>query len=263
MFRDLPTISYTYIIADSEVYGLSPNPEIEKQRLAVRQAVDTVKEISASLSIPFSRETVFPPVYLSVRNILTKIHHEFPDARFTFDVSGGSGPLCLALLAFVPWLDGEVFSAFDEKIPRSIPLPERPVRGMLENPNYQNILALLLRTNKKEADPGNHAWVSREYIYKQLWSLYVPSRTKKVKPGDPPAPPVRYKKGRKRAAELTHGTLSTFMRTLEEAGLVLEQVSEETKREKRYRITDSGELAFRFFSDPATSSLVQMVREKK
>jgi len=259
IFRNLPTITRTFVLADSTTYETSSNPEIEKQRLAVRHAVDAVKEISASLAIPFSRETVFPPTYNSVRSILTTIRHEYPGARFTFDLSGGSKPLCMALFSFAPWLGGNVYSAFDEKVPRNVPLPERPVRGMMDNPNYQTILALLLRTNHKDPAAGMHDWVSREYIYKQLWSVYVPTRTKKEKPGDPPVPPVRYKSGRKPAAELTHGTLSTLMRTLDGAGLVLERVSEATKREKEYRITESGEIAFRFFADPATSTLVRTV----
>jgi hypothetical protein len=256
-FRVLPTITRTYVFADSTIYELSSNPEIDKQRLAVRNSVNTVKEISASLSIQFSRELIFPPTYPSVRTLLTKIHRDYPGARFTFDISRGSNPLCIALLSFAPWIDGEVWSAFDEKTPRNIPLPDRSVRTMLANPNYQTILALLLRKVTKDAAPDTHGWVSREYIFKQLWSWYVPSRTKKVKPSDPPVPPVQYKRGRKPAAELTHGTLSTLMRTLEEAGLVLEQVSGETKREKIYQITDSGEIAFRFFADPATSTLVR------
>jgi hypothetical protein len=262
-FRTLPTITRTYVIADSEFYARSPNPEIEKQRQAIRNAVNAVKEISTSLSIPFNREIVFPPVYPSIRTILTKIHREHPGARFTFDLSGGSKPLCLALFSFAPLLGGEVYSAFDEKTPRNIPLPDRSARTMMTNPNYQTILALLLRSGGKTIDTGIHEWVSREYIYKQLWSVYVPSRTKKVKPGDPPTPPVHYKKERKPAAALTPGTLSTLMRTLEEAGLVSERVSEVTKREKYYQITDGGEIAFRFFSHPATNSLVQMVLEKK
>jgi hypothetical protein len=103
---------------------------------------------------------------------------------------------------------------------------------------------------------GVREWWSRDFIYKQLWKVYAPSRTKKAKPGDPLKPVVQYKKGRKPAAELTHGTLSTFIRTPEEAGLVQERVSEVTRREKFYRITESGEIAFRFFADPATNTLV-------
>ena len=257
MFRELPGISRTYVLADSTVYEISSNPATEKERVAIRNAVTAVKEVSASLSIPFSRELIFPPAYPSVRDMLTKIHREFSKARYTFDLSGGSTPLCTALLSFGPWLGAEVYSAFDEKTPRNVPLPERPVRSMMENPNYPAILALLLRPKQKDVIPGMHEWTSRDYIYKQLWPYYVPSRTKKAKPGDPPKPVVQYKKGRKPAAELTHGTLSTLMRTLEEAGLVEERVSEETKREKSYRITDSGEIAFRFFADPATNTLIR------
>ncbi|MHB8165043.1 MAG: helix-turn-helix transcriptional regulator [Methanoregula sp.] len=261
-FRELPTITRTYVLADSTVYEISSNPATEKERIAIRNAVTAVKEVSASLSIPFSRELIFPPAYPSVRDMLTKIHREFPSARYTFDISGGSTALCTALLSFAPWLGAQVYSAFDEKTPRNVPLPERPVRSMMENPNYPAILALLLRTTKKDAIPGMHEWTSRDYIYKQLWPYYVPSRTKKAKPGDPPKPVVQYKKGRKPAAELTHGTLSTLMRTLEDAGLVEERVSEETKREKSYRITDSGEIAFRFFADPATNTLVRTALQK-
>lgn len=123
IFRSLPTIPRTFVLADNTVYELSSNPEVEKERLAVRDAVAAVKEISTSLSIPFSRELVFPPVYPSVRDTLTKIHRGFPGARYTFDLSGGSKPLCRVLFAFSSWLDGEVYSAFDEKTPRSVPLP--------------------------------------------------------------------------------------------------------------------------------------------
>ena len=261
-FRTLPTITRTYVLADSTIFEQSSNSDIEKERLAVRNAVTVVKEISASLSIQFSRETIFPPAYPSVRTILTKIHREYPGARFTFDLSGGSKPLCMALLSFAPWLSGEVYSAFDEKTSRNVPLPERSVRSMMENPNYPTILAMLLRTNRKDAEVGIHEWTSRDYIYKQLMSVYVPSRTKKANPSDPPVPPIHNKRGRKPAAELTHGTLSTLMRTLEEAGLVLERVSEETKREKAYQITDSGEIAFRFFANPATNTLVRIILQK-
>jgi len=258
IFRTLQTITRTYVLADSTIYELSSIPEVEKTRLAVRNAVAAVKEISASLSIPFSRELIFPPAYPSVRDTLTKIHRECPGAVFTFDLSGGSKPLCMALFAFSLWLEGEVYSTFDEKTARCVPLPALPVRAMLSNPNYQTILAILIRNSKREAGTSTPAWVSRQYIYKQLWSVYVPSRTKKAKPGDPPtAKPVDYKRGRKPAAELTHGTFSDFMHALVDAGLVVEKASPENKKEKLYRITESGEIAFRFFSDPATNTLVR------
>ena len=235
---------------------------MEKGRVAIREAVSAVKEISASLSIPFSRELVFPPVYPSVRDTLMKIHRTCPGARFTFDISGGSKPLSNALFAISSWLDGEVYSAFDQKTPRCIPLPVRSVRTLLTNPNYQTILAILIRTGKNDVGAISPEWVSRQYIFKQLWSFYIPSRTKKAKPDDPPMQPVKFKRGHKPVAELTHGTFSDFMRALVDAGLVVEEVSSDKSREKIFMITERGEIAFRFFSDPSTNSLIRTLLGK-
>ena len=231
IFRTIPAITHTYIIANSEINGISPNAETTKQWQTVRNAVNAVKEISASLSIPFSRETVFPPTYPSVRTILITIHRKHPGARFTFDLSCGSKELCLALLALAPWLGEEVYAAFDEKTQRSVPQLDRSVKTLMANPNYQTILALLLRSHGtgKSADDVTRQWVSREYLFKQLWSSYHPSRMKKVKTGEP-VNAVHTKKAGNPAAELTHGTLSTLMHSIEKAGLVIERVSEDTRR---------------------------------
>jgi hypothetical protein len=263
LFRTLPTITRTYVFSDSEVYALSPDPGIEKERLAIRHAVDTVKEISTSLSIPCSRETIFPPAYPSVRDALTKIRLEFPGARFTFDLSGGSKELCTALLAYALWLGGDVYSSFDEKVPRRVPLPDRSFGSLLSNPNYQTILAILIRQGKSGGEAPGHSWVSRQYLYQQLWPLYAPSRTKSTKPDDPPAPVVHYQRGRKPAAELTQATFSGFMATLREAGLVDEDLAPESRKEKVYWVTGSGEIAFRLFADPATNTLVNSVLNGK
>jgi hypothetical protein len=264
MFRELPTISRTMVFTDSTVHDGSPDTATEKHRYEVRNAVAAVQEISASLSIPFCRELIRPPAYESVRSALAKYRREYPDARFTFDLSGGSKELCLALFAFAPWLGGEVYASFDEKTARRVPLPDRTVSSLLSSPNHQMILAILLnrRGMKKEADktagPGVPlSWVPRQYLYRQLFSYYVPSRIKKEKPGDPSRPVVQDKTSRTPTAELSHATFSGFVRTLREAGLIEEEYTPKSRKEKMYRITDAGETAFRLFSNPATSSLVR------
>lgn len=50
IFRMLPSITYRYVLADSDASAISTIKENEKQHLAVRHAIDAVKEISASLS---------------------------------------------------------------------------------------------------------------------------------------------------------------------------------------------------------------------
>jgi hypothetical protein len=172
-FRTLPSITRTCVIADEELFRISQVTDIEKQRQAVISAISAVREISASLTIPFSSEIAFHPVYFSVRTILTKIHREHPGARFTFDLTGGSKEICLALMSFSPWLGGDVFSSFDEKMLRNVPLPDRSVRTMMGNPNYQTILAVLLRKNTTGKGNTGLSWFSRSYLFSQVWPYYL------------------------------------------------------------------------------------------
>lgn len=267
-FRELPTISRTIVFTDSTVHEHSMDPVTEKHRLAVRNAILAMQEISASLSIPFSREIIHPPAYGSVRSALAKIRRQYPGARYTFDLSGGSKELCLALFACAPWLGGEVFASFDENGSRRVPLPDRTIGSLLSNPNHQTILAILLNRKmmKKDAAKGTGSevpvlWVSRQYLYGQLVSSYAPSRTKKTGPGDPTGTAVHTKKSRSPVTELSHATFSGFVRTLRNAGLIEEAFAPGSRKEKTYRITEAGETAFRFFSDPATSSLVKSMLE--
>jgi hypothetical protein len=265
MFRELPSISRTIVFTDSSVHERSPDPVTDRHRLSVRNAVSAVQEISASLSIPFTRVMIFPPAYGSVRSALANIRRDYPYARFTLDLSGGSKELCLALLALAPWLGGEVYAAFDEMTTRRIPLPDRTISSLLANPNHQMILAILLRRRGVKQGVATGAvptpWVSRQYVYQQLFSFYVPSRTKTVKTSDPQTPIIRYRKGEKPTAELSHATFSGFMGTLRDAGLIEEEHPPDSRKERNYRITDAGETAFRFFSDPATNSLVGSMLE--
>jgi hypothetical protein len=262
-FRDLPDISRTIVFADSANYESSPDPAKEKYRLAVRNAVSAVQQISASLSIPFTRETIFPPVYPSVLAILAKVSRDHPGARFTFDLSGGSKELCMALQATAPWLGAEVWCSFDGKGPSPVPMPDRNTRQMMENVNYQTILALLLRRPERNDLPEGPAWWSREYLFVQLSGQYVPIRSKRVKtlPGDPWRKPDPSGKDKKTVPDLSQATFSGFMAALRDAGLIEEAFAPGNRKVKMYRVTGHGELAFRFFSDPAPGNLVKIVLE--
>lgn len=261
IFRTLPTITRTYVLADSATTEFSPNPETQRQRTAVRNAIADVKEISASLSITFTTETIFSPVYPSVRTILTKIHRENPGARFTLDLSGGSAALCTALFSFVPWLGAEVYSAFDGKEPGIIPVPDPGTKSMMTNPNYQTILAVLIRNNRPANGTPGLPWVPRHYLFTQVWPYYRRSRTRPVIPADPQKPVPRYRKGRTQAQDMSQQTFSSYMMKLRVAGLVEEAQDKKNRKEKNYRVTDPGETAFRFFADPATNSIVKTILE--
>lgn len=254
-FRDYPDITRTYVFTDNTVYYKHADPETEKSRFAIRNAVSSAKDTSTFIGITFKNEVIAAPEYPNVRNALTRIRREHPGARYTFDLFLGSKALSLALLALAPWVNGEVRVAFDEKVLTPVPLPGRLPASILANPNYQTILALLVKYGKNDAKSTVPTHVSRQYIYQQLWPLYVMARSR----SEPPT--ATYKKGRKAADELTQGTFSGFMAALVDEGLAEEIHPGEGRREKSYRITEKGEMAFRFGSDPATNTLVKTVLE--
>lgn len=255
ILRILPGITRVYVVAGSETYSISQDLQIEKERQAVRHAVESVKEISAPLDIPFARETVFSPVLSSARTVLTKIRRENKRARITFDLSGGSRDLCMALFALAPWIGGEVWSSFGGRIPQQVPVPDRDIQALLENVNYQTILAVLLRNRPVPAGPVV-PFIPRQYLYNQVWPYYIRQRAKKPVEG---APVARYKHGRKPANDLSQATFSWFMKMLTGAGLAEEVRDRRSRRETAYRITADGEMAFRFFADPSVNSIVKMM----
>ena len=256
ILRVLPGITSVYVVADSESYGISANPQVEKDRVAVRQSAESVKEIASSLGMPFARELVYPPLFPSALTVLTKIRRENPKARFTFDLSCGSRDLCLALFALAPWVGGEAWSAFGGKVPQPIPVPERDIGAMLANVNYQTILAVLLRNRPVSTVMADVPFIPRSYLYSQVWPYYIRQRAHKPVPG---APVVQYKRGRKPANDLSQATFSWFMMNLAGAGLAEASQGGRSRRETAYRITPDGETAFRFFADPSANSIVKQM----
>ena len=99
MFRELPAISRTMVFTDSIVHEGSPDPVTEKHRFAVRNAVSAVQEISASLSIPFTRVMIYPPAYTSVQSALAKIRRvPLPDRTISSLLANPNHQKILAIL---------------------------------------------------------------------------------------------------------------------------------------------------------------------
>lgn len=257
VFRILPSISHTYVLAGGEVYTDPMDPALGKERTATRNAVNGVQEISASLGIPFERVTIFPPTFPSVRNALTAIHRDHPGARYSFDLSGGTKELCMALFAVAPWVGAEVYSASDGKVPQRVPVPDVSVTGIMANPNYATILSVLIRRRRMAGKGNEDPLVPRSYLFQQVWPLYLRSRARNAVPAQPGAPVVHYKRGHKPANNLSQATFSSFMVNLRKAGFVDEGQNEKNQKEKAYRITELGETAFRFYADPSIGTSVK------
>ena len=143
MFRELPGISRTIVFTDSIVHEGSSDPVTDKDRSRFGMPSQQCRRSRHRSRYPSpgsdpSASVCFCP------DSACEDPPRYPYARFTFDLSGGSKELCLALFAFAPWLGGEVYAAFDEKTARTVPLPDRTISSLLANPNHQQILAILL-----------------------------------------------------------------------------------------------------------------------
>jgi len=125
----------------------------------------------------------------------------------------------------------------------------------LAYPAVFRILPTISHTYVLAGDEG--LLVPRQYLFDQVWPLYLRSRARKPVPGQPGAPVVRYKRGHKPANNLSQQTLSTFLATLQKAGFVEEGREGENRKEKAYRITELGETAFRFYADPSIGTSVK------
>jgi hypothetical protein len=169
---------------------------------------------------------------------------------------GSSKPLSLAIFSFAPWLGGEVYSAFDEKVPRGVSRPDRSERAMMANTYCQMILSVLFRKNKAAKVIPDIQWVTRSYLYCQVWPYYTRSRTRKPKPDDTV---VHYPKGRIPAQNLSQATFSSFMANLRKVGCIEERQDDKNYKEKAYRITETGETSFRFYADPIANPDAKMV----
>lgn len=251
--RDLQTVTRTFVFADTDLYTNSTKDDegTKAAKTTVRDAVTGVKSISESLKIPASLVYIDPPAFASVRNALMKIHRDHPGARYSFDLSGGSKDLSMALFSISLWLEGDAYYTFIDRTGRALleklAVPQRTGRDVRANPNYMRILSILGHT------PGKTEQLTRvlprSYIFTQLKSFYVPVRKKGVKTAKNATGKTDLNTGKKAIIPiLSQGTFTNILSAMEARDLIRQEPGPGNNRlEKFYRITPGGELALQFF----------------
>jgi hypothetical protein len=246
--RDLHDITRIYVFADNELYSNSSRDDerTKTHKTAVREAVNGVKALATSLEIPASLVYIDMPASVFVAAAVQTIKSGYPGARYTFDLSGGSKDLALALFQVSLWLDGEAYYTFAgprrAEPSEKLVVPKIPLRDVAANPNYMRLLAVLAGTpGKNDTTPRI---LPRSYLFTQLESFYVPVRTKGVKTNVSPTKTDAITGKRAVIPVLSQGTFSSLMDALLSADLVQEVPGPaKNRKEKNYRITASGTLA--------------------
>jgi hypothetical protein len=246
--RDLKDITHTFVFADTELYTNSARDDERTKRYkeAARDAVNQVRSLSTSLKIPVSLVYIDPPSSGSVAKAVLKIHKEHPGAKYTFDLTGGSKDLGIAVFNISLWLEGDAYYAFCERkgngtITR-LAVPKIPARDVWSNQNYMKILALLTNIpGMKEPEPRI---LPRSYIFTQLESFYVPVRKKGVKAVH--SGKADLNTGKKAVIPvLSQGTFSNIIKVMVAGDLIHEVPGPDNNRkEKYYSVTPVGGLAF-------------------
>jgi len=247
--RDLQDIARIVIFADTEIYNNTSrdSEETKAHKDAIRDAVTKTKAHAATLAIPAALVYIAPPAGASAVAAVQKIKKESPGARFTFDLSGGSKDLALALFQISLWLGGGAYYAFEGRkgitgLAEKLAVPKIPLREIAANPNYMRILAVLAGTPGKD-DPSTRI-LPRSYLFTQLEAFYVPVKKSGVTVNVSKTKTDAVTGKRAVIPVLSQGTFSSMMNTLARADLV-EEVSGPAKnrKEKYYRITAAGTLA--------------------
>jgi len=247
--RDLQDITRIVIFADTEIYTNTSrdSEETKAHKDAVREAVTKAKAHAATLAIPATLVYIAPPAGASVAAVVQKIKKESPGARFTFDLSGGSKDLGVALFQISLWLEGGAYYAFEGRKgvtgpAEKLAVPQIPLREIAANPNYMRILGVLAGTTQKN-DTAPRI-LPRSYLFTQLEAFYVPVRKSGVRVNVSKTKTDAVTGKRAEIPILSQGTFSNILKVMLAADLIRE-VSGPTKnrKERYYRIAPGGELA--------------------
>lgn len=237
--REVKTISRVFVFADSALYTNSArdNEQRKVHKAAVRKAVDRVKALAGSLKIPAALIYIDPPAQASVVKALDAIRTAHPGTRYSFDISGGSKDLSLALFLASLWFGGDAYYAFERRKETFVPaeklaIPRIPLKGIATNQNYLRILAVLAgKPGKNDTLPRI---LPRSYLFTQLEPFYVPVKKSGVRMNLSKTKTDAVTGKRAMIPVLSQGTFSSLLNTLECADLVQEVPGPAGNRKEKY-----------------------------
>jgi hypothetical protein len=247
--RDLQDITRIYVFAENELYANSSRDDerTKAHKTVVREAVNGVKALAASLKIPASLVYIDLPASVTVAAAVQTIRAGYPGARYTFDLSGGSKDLALALFSVSLWLRGDAYYAFEDRKgitgqPERLAVPGIPLNEIAANKNYLRILTVLAGTPQKNNTAPRI--LPRSYLFTQLEAFYVPVKKTGVRVNVSKTKTDAVTGKRAVIPVLSQGTFSNILKVMLAADLIREVPGPtENRKEKYYRIAPGGALA--------------------
>ncbi|WP_209690991.1 hypothetical protein [Methanomicrobium sp. W14] len=225
-------IDITYVLIESDVLKNNNDPK----KIRIKQAYDNVRILSDQYKIEYYPAEFDKLDINSIRNAIADIKLKYPNAYFSFNITGGTKIHTIGLLLMSIWLIGDAYYVSEDSEIQKISIPKMYVEDVSSNPNYISILKIL--SGKKEGE-------LRKSLESKMRELYRPVRNT----------------GDKKTDRVMHGgTLTKMTEVLENWELIQEtevfktsmkgkqkrSVKSVNKKEKRFIITENGELALKF-----------------
>ncbi|MEN6442674.1 MAG: hypothetical protein WC391_03155 [Methanoregula sp.] len=228
VIKNLPTVTHTFIFAEKEVYINSARDDTKKRmwKCAIRDAIDAVNSISQNRKISCALVCIDSATFDAIRDPVLGIFSDYPDARYSFDVSAGSKRLSLGLFSMSLWVGGDSYYAFGDSPIRRVPVPAFPILQLPSNPYYLMILTILFRG--LENGKTTRTLVPRETLFNETKTWQIPAYDTSGGPGRTELSPVAF---------------SCLISTLIGWNLIREETDPETGEENLYQLTPDGELA--------------------
>lgn len=220
--KNLEEITHAIVIVEENVYqNLPDDPEYMKAtKPQIREAICGVQTICNSMRILFHEIRTPDTGMYSIRDAILTAIHQYPAARYSFNLSGGTKMLSLSLFIVALWLDAQVYLTPRNDQIKQILIPKMHLDDVRRNPNFPRALEIL-STNSK-------GWMTRQNFAVQMEKDYKSSRF----PGDD-----------KMKRTPNRGTITKILQQLIDWDLVGESFCDTSRKAKQYRLTPHGEFA--------------------
>jgi len=223
--KSLEGITHTFIVVEEGVYrDLPDDPEhLRSVKPQIRQAIDNVRAICEPMAISFAVIRTPDTTIHSIRDAILTTSRYYPEARYSFNLSGGTKMLSLSLFIMALWLDAQIYLTPSGDRIEQVLIPRMHLDDVRRNPNYVTALSILSRW-----DMGS--WTTRQEFGREMEKQYRPSRLADD-PGVTRSP--------------NRGTVTKILQQLIEWSLIEESFCHNSRKAKQYRLTQHGEFAWK------------------
>lgn len=220
--NEISRATKVYIIVEDRVYKDSEDKDKQEMREAIRNSINELKKIAAPFVKNGIHEKKIPEDTLEyVRDAIIEIYSENLNAKFFFNVSGGTKLLSIGLFLMGLWIEAVPYLVDQDSQARKLSVPRVHIKDLTENPNRVLILKKLKEQKSKK--------LSRKELFDKAKEEYIPIRERDRK-----------------KMELKQGTFNALIESLIEWGFIDATNKEGSKKEKEYYITPDGEFTLNF-----------------